>query len=1114
LDLLQFLATPSRPSQPDGRALYAYRCTDEEYQALGDALRERLPQRAARLWSRRDCAAFCLFVAEWYQREYPGGPWRRWEGALGALGLGAGPTPEERGAIVCRGMAWWRRQVWVHAGRAQYLASLVCEGGIPRAWLRPRESAALLVFLRELLEHLHDFSMSGHEPLDDLIAIAESRARTLPTLLRNPATYRFSATAAAAAWRIRQQVGDLPEGFNLAWLGGAFPRWEEEFPFRLEGDEVIALLRALFQHTDEVVRRGNSWLRFDTTFTGDPAEGVTLERTLRFPAKLSDEDFEGVFGCSADEAPRRMTLRARHGADLHLLGTLLRRGAWWSLQRVDGPPIRGAGALVLEALSGAGVDLEGREVPGAAPLGEMPWVFREAGRAWRMVAAGSCRRREETLWIAAPEGWDIQGDTRPVGVVNGRALHRARGAVACRGPERELVRVRAGQPQDSDEEYFLRGSRASLRGADEVVWRGRPRLVKRTAAGALVEARGRLMARGPAGWSLETPANPWLGERALRLVSYDGELLWAGRATMLPADFSCRSEPGAREQPGALIVSGRGVNQVGVPHRALTYRAHPAHREGDRWQLPIAPGSNPPHLVRLNLMVQGHRVGLDVPFPSRWARFEGRDGAPLATGGTIHISRLGACRALAFAPGAGMLAVSLQLRGAHHRGTPAVRMFHRGDGLFELPLEATREVLDRMLASTIHQDAYVRLMVFQPGGRPFPPHHLDLRRYDAKLVPHREVGGIQAVALKELPADLDPDDLEVEVWSLLAPQDGPAPLPRLRSARFDTPAWLFADPKRPPGPWLVTSRERGWFRGRPLLCSVWGEAGARSPLQAAIDTPDKGARAQTLDAVMIDLERDTTHPDWTIVQGYLAFLGEIPPSAFSILQRLAERPRMAALCALTASPDRLEAVWDGMEELPFLWCLLSMDAWTDALATWHADLRRTLTPLGMAELAVQSLLSQVARLRRRHPVIDLAFRRFLEHSKLSVGWSPPPEFGLAELPQALDFVTSGLDHHRGQLLQRRANAQWPAPFSQDELRALLEGAAPLARERRGDPGYQTQIVNAPLGAALHAVCGRPAPGGRAGAFRTARDFDPDYFDEVYRVAAIYFEGRQRQGECP
>jgi len=585
LDLLQFLAAPSRPNRPDGQALYAYRCTDEEYQALKGALQERLHQRAPRHWSRDDCAAFCLFVAEWYQREYPGGSWRRWEGALGALGLGRGPTPEERGAIVCRGMARWRREVWVHGGAAQYLATLVCEGGIPRAWLQPRESAALLVFLRELLEHLHDFGMKGDEPLDDLIAVAESRARTLPTLLRNPVTYRFSAAAAAAAWRIRQQVGELPRrlnavGSDLTWLDEAFPRWEREFPFRLEGDEVIALLRALFQHTDEVVRRGNSWLRFDTTFTGDPAEGVILERTLRFPAKLSDEDFEGVFGCSADEAPRRLTLRARHGADLHLLGTLLRRGAWWSLQRVDSPPIRGTGALVLEALSGAGVDLEGREVPGAAALGEMPWVFREAGRAWRMVAAGSSRRREETLWIAAPEGWDIQSDTHPAGAVNGRALHRARGAVTCRGPEGELVRVRAGQPQDSDEEYFLRGPRASLRGADEVVWRGRPRLVKRTSAGALVEARGRLMARGPAGWSVETPANPWLGTRALRLVSYDGELLWQGKATILPADFSCRSEPGARDQPGALIVSGQGVAQVGVPQRALIYQAHPPPRRG------------------------------------------------------------------------------------------------------------------------------------------------------------------------------------------------------------------------------------------------------------------------------------------------------------------------------------------------------------------------------------------------------------------------------------------------------------------------------------------------------------------------------------------------------
>ena len=68
--------------RPDGRALYAYRCTDEEFGSLAEAL-SRNPPRGGSV-SDTPIRAFVLYAAEWWQRKYDGRHWA-WEPLLGAL---------------------------------------------------------------------------------------------------------------------------------------------------------------------------------------------------------------------------------------------------------------------------------------------------------------------------------------------------------------------------------------------------------------------------------------------------------------------------------------------------------------------------------------------------------------------------------------------------------------------------------------------------------------------------------------------------------------------------------------------------------------------------------------------------------------------------------------------------------------------------------------------------------------------------------------------------------------------------------------------------------------------------------------------------------------------
>ena len=75
---------------PDGRALYAYRCSQEEFDSLASLLANCPPFHRA---ASSPIRAFALYASEWWQREYDGGTWA-WEPLLESIGWSAVTLPK------------------------------------------------------------------------------------------------------------------------------------------------------------------------------------------------------------------------------------------------------------------------------------------------------------------------------------------------------------------------------------------------------------------------------------------------------------------------------------------------------------------------------------------------------------------------------------------------------------------------------------------------------------------------------------------------------------------------------------------------------------------------------------------------------------------------------------------------------------------------------------------------------------------------------------------------------------------------------------------------------------------------------------------------------------
>ncbi len=91
--------------EPDGRALFAYKTSLEEFETLRQVLQETPP---GSITNPGYPQAWLLFAAEWWKRDYPGGAWR-WGPLCEAAGL-PGLTHEKTRRLVIEGSRLWRLQ--------------------------------------------------------------------------------------------------------------------------------------------------------------------------------------------------------------------------------------------------------------------------------------------------------------------------------------------------------------------------------------------------------------------------------------------------------------------------------------------------------------------------------------------------------------------------------------------------------------------------------------------------------------------------------------------------------------------------------------------------------------------------------------------------------------------------------------------------------------------------------------------------------------------------------------------------------------------------------------------------------------------------------------------
>ncbi|MEI6745872.1 MAG: STY4851/ECs_5259 family protein [Methylococcaceae bacterium] len=406
--LKQFIFTHTRMSIPDGRPLYAYKCTEKKYLELKSMVLKLLLADLKNESAKQVPAIFCLYAAETFSREHTGGIWT-WETVFHPLGMDI----PDRNVIehwVKNGLNWWCRPLLLgQNGYRRFLVSIACEGGLPLRLLE-NDSAAINHFFRSILENYHAMGCGGLEAAQQ---VAVLNAYRLPPVLRQDVVFRLSGELISSVvdLQTKYEIGRVKN--PIAVLDEKDFNWRKTLPLMVEDGVAETLFNGLLKRSDQLARATNAKLRWIGKLH-QTESGYKIEKVLELPEIVSGELVQQWLGQNSEPPPprlqfvlntnsgsqtiARLTLCAGSGETARYRRELLRKDG----VRLFNEEVSEFHSLFLhDGQKEHPLDVKSGESWNEA----LPWIFTEksATNEFEFFGEGSVRTKEEKVFVLANE---------------------------------------------------------------------------------------------------------------------------------------------------------------------------------------------------------------------------------------------------------------------------------------------------------------------------------------------------------------------------------------------------------------------------------------------------------------------------------------------------------------------------------------------------------------------------------------------------------------------------------------------------------------------------------------------------------------------------------------
>lgn len=643
-----------RSTNPDGRLLFAYNLSQDEYQALRHELSGTIA--AVGSWESfvlhhrliEPAAVFVLYASQWWKHEYAGGAWS-WAPLFESLGTDPNRFPVQlRSDFVATGLSFWKLSP-LDRGKA-YIGAIVVNGGIPMRLLADGEGRIAQV-MSQVLKLASRYRWGSIQVLD---AVKE-RLHLLPSAYRQSQIADLLARFVDTALHLNEEYQLDGIADPVAFLDRALPEWRGRFPVSLESASAKSLLTGLVR---EAAAQGTGsthglFMAERRLVEGPDAGNFSLESHLSYPGRIRLESLATLFGLGDEEVPRHFTIDFVADARQPCTDGRLVLGAAdpVAVLNVRKWILRGQSArreIQLILRSQAGDHGEPCTIEGGSALAEDdPWIFVESETGYPVLAAaGGARLPHASAWVALAPGWTIEGseEAEPVGELRSPGMSARK--IFCLRSDARLVsvglafRVRLGQGSQPGQIYQWKGMRLPEASGRSVFRHTQPpRLFRATEEGLqavpLSDQQWRRIG------SQETlQLREARGPVEVRILD-EGEMVARQRIFMLPPE--ARIEYSSGQTVGVAQVRFRHWGPVDLATEVPVNVTATLSQEGTGIvRIDLSSQGAPPAEFRVHVRWPGmnHELTLTVPYPVSGGRFLRADGSVMQEQETVTLREL------------------------------------------------------------------------------------------------------------------------------------------------------------------------------------------------------------------------------------------------------------------------------------------------------------------------------------------------------------------------------------------------------------------------------------------------------------------------------------------
>lgn len=1020
-------------SHPDKRPLYQYRITDVEFESLRQVMKlsARLGLSLVSKQLPRWDAAFVIYAAEWWRREYDGSLWS-WNKIFASFDADYQDLNTfTRNHMVETGLRFWGRKVRVLNGQSRYIGSIAIEGGLPLhqltgsgGWLGRVFKSAIPKFIR-----LQNSGVTASMIVSEYVDY-------FPQTYRNEQIYSILGDMVQTVAELKKEY-QLEQHTNpVDWLDSHSPAWREKFPLPLDQDVSAALLSDMLYTAVKAQESIGAPFRVIRQLS----DGHELQMTIELlPFVFLEDEFSSK---SLESIPARMDVEL-----LDHLGTSRSIGLAFKMIYQSKPAIKmnrtsyrlkgddaSHGYFIRFKSLGeiiADIPLVGGEELDA----ETPWIFTQQAEEWVLEGIASVSTRASKIRIFHPEHFTCRpvgeaSQLTEIGTSQNRKLVEAIGAIECKDNQENSFIIKTGQSGQNPVSYYLTGNVLSFQSSPKEVFKGIPKLIrvdKETGAKKEILA-SQLIARPiNTKGALKSLLQVGAGIYEIRKHDQQGCIVFRKYCTLLDEKFDIRLIPGAKHSEGSIYLdhSGQALVSCDTANVRKTVEVNP---DKNGCCIRLTAEDSPPTTISLTLSWPGmpEMLYLSVPFPARGGQVIAPNGDKLSRRQSLFQDRLHGYRLRLFSERPDRTrTINLDFNLIDNELSDTRDLYfsksHKVKGaVIDLPVIDYLEWIQKLLSISRSLDSYIRLAIRESGAE-----LLVIKIYRYQMALDRDINEgcvlLQAIDSSSLSHN-QIAHVSLMAMRLAQPEQRHIKLEPKLTENTETGSWLFEPEKKEPGPWLIYPAEDSSVNFRPILWDIKSiiDQGTLNDLpicslNTAITIGNPMLRKININAFLSEMPSKFDHKGWEYLRNLWRKCPHLPLATFDIWTLAVTNTRVLAALVLQMDEKFISRL---TSELPVLWELIPLNDWLFVIDQYDSYLKNNIDDENDVRALIEKRITRIGELSDSMRIVSQLI------SAIKLGTSDQ-ELNLMKLPIAESIVRDEVNAAYQELCRCQADSEWP-----------------------------------------------------------------------------------------